>query len=57
MCQLLGLSAAEPTSFSFSFRGFAQRGGCSDKHCDGRFELNENGDICIDYCNSDHVID
>jgi len=35
MCQLLGMNAAEPTSFSFSFRGFAKRGGCSDKHCDG----------------------
>lgn len=39
MCQLLGLSAAEPTRFNFSFRGFAKRGGCSDKHCDGEDDL------------------
>jgi len=29
------MNAALPTSFSFSFTGFAKRGGCSDKHCDG----------------------
>jgi len=34
-CQLLGMNAAHPTSFSFSFRGFARRGGITDVHSDG----------------------
>lgn len=32
MCQLLGMNCATPTDFNFSFRGFAQRGGVTDKH-------------------------
>jgi predicted glutamine amidotransferase len=32
MCQLLGMNCATPTDFSFSFRGFAKRGGETDKH-------------------------
>ena len=32
MCQLLGMNCATPTDFNFSFRGFARRGGETDKH-------------------------
>ena len=32
MCQLLGMNCASPTDFNFSFRGFARRGGDTDKH-------------------------
>jgi len=32
MCQLLGMNCATPTDFNFSFRGFAKRGGETDKH-------------------------
>ena len=32
MCQLLGMNCATPTDFNFSFRGFARRGGDTDKH-------------------------
>ena len=35
MCQLLGMNCATPTDFSFSFRGFARRGGATDKHQHG----------------------
>jgi len=35
MCQLLGMNCATPTDFSFSFLGFAQRGGGTDVHADG----------------------
>lgn len=35
MCQLLGMNCARPTDFVFSFTGFAQRGGITDKHSDG----------------------
>mmetsp|Transcript_12962 Transcript_12962/g.26486 ORF Transcript_12962/g.26486 Transcript_12962/m.26486 type:complete len:418 (+) Transcript_12962:31-1284(+) len=35
MCQLLGMNAARPTDFSFSFKGFKCRGGATDKHADG----------------------
>ncbi len=34
-CQLLGMNCATPTDFSFSFKGFALRGGCTDVHCHG----------------------
>ena len=34
-CQLLGMNCAKPTDFSFSFRGFSLRGGCTDIHCHG----------------------
>jgi glutamine amidotransferase len=32
MCQLLGMNCAVPTDFTFSFQGFAKRGGETDKH-------------------------
>lgn len=34
-CQLLGMNCATPTDFSFSFKGFSLRGGCTDIHCHG----------------------
>ena len=49
MCQLLGMNCNVPTDVTFSFRGFAQRGGATDHHADGWgiafFEGNDaNGD-------------
>ncbi|CAM9679575.1 unnamed protein product [Chrysoparadoxa australica] len=35
MCQLLGMSCNVPTDFAFSFRGFRERGGKTDKHIHG----------------------
>lgn len=35
MCQLLGMNCAAPTDFTFSFRGFSQRGGVTDVHSHG----------------------
>lgn len=35
MCQLLGMNCNTPTDVTFSFRGFAQRGGHTDDHDDG----------------------
>jgi predicted glutamine amidotransferase len=35
MCQLLGMNANTPTDVTFSFSGFAQRGGATDHHSDG----------------------
>ena len=35
MCQLLGMNCNIPTDVTFSFRGFAQRGGHTDHHSDG----------------------
>ena len=35
MCQLLGMNCNVPTDVTFSFRGFAQRGGHTDHHSDG----------------------
>ena len=35
MCQLLGMNCNAPTDVTFSFRGFAQRGGNTDHHVDG----------------------
>uniref|UniRef100_A0A7S3L842 Glutamine amidotransferase type-2 domain-containing protein n=1 Tax=Amphora coffeiformis TaxID=265554 RepID=A0A7S3L842_9STRA len=35
MCQLLAINADTPTSISFTFRKFCQRGGCGDVHKDG----------------------
>jgi predicted glutamine amidotransferase len=35
MCQLLGMNCNTPTDVTFSFRGFAQRGGRTDHHADG----------------------
>ena len=35
MCQLLGMNCNAPTDVTFSFRGFAQRGGHTDQHTDG----------------------
>jgi len=35
MCQLLGMNCNVPTDVTFSFTGFAQRGGKTDHHTDG----------------------
>ena len=35
MCQLLGMNCNTPTDVTFSFSGFAQRGGRTDQHADG----------------------
>ena len=35
MCQLLGMNCNTPTDITFSFAGFAQRGGRTDQHADG----------------------
>lgn len=35
MCQLLGMNCATPTDITFSFSGFAARGGRTDHHADG----------------------
>ena len=35
MCQLLGMNCNTPTDVTFSFTGFAQRGGRTDHHKDG----------------------
>lgn len=35
MCQLLGMNCNTPTDVTFSFRGFAHRGGRTDHHADG----------------------
>lgn len=35
MCQLLGMNCATPTDITFSFAGFAARGGETDHHADG----------------------
>ncbi len=35
MCQLLGMNCATPTDITFSFTGFAARGGLTDSHNDG----------------------
>ncbi len=35
MCQLLGMNCHLPTDISFSFSGFAKRGGQTDHHTDG----------------------
>jgi predicted glutamine amidotransferase len=35
MCQLLGMNCNTPTDITFSFSGFAQRGGNTDHHADG----------------------
>jgi predicted glutamine amidotransferase len=35
MCQLLGMNCNTPTDITFSFSGFAQRGGITDHHGDG----------------------
>mmetsp|Transcript_31237 Transcript_31237/g.75178 ORF Transcript_31237/g.75178 Transcript_31237/m.75178 type:complete len:355 (-) Transcript_31237:697-1761(-) len=32
MCQLMGMNCNTPTDFTFSFKGFARRGGETDKH-------------------------
>jgi glutamine amidotransferase len=35
MCQILGMNCAEETDFSFSLKGFCQRGGNTDIHSHG----------------------
>jgi len=48
MCQLLGMNCNHPTDVTFSFTGFAQRGGRTDEHRDGWgvafFESSPDGD-------------
>jgi predicted glutamine amidotransferase len=48
MCQLLGMNCRLPTDATFSFTGFAQRGGRTDEHKDGWgiafFESSADGD-------------
>ena len=48
MCQLLGMNCNAPTDVTFSFRGFAHRGGHTDQHTDGWgiafFEGNDSGE-------------
>ena len=36
MCQLLRMNCNTPTNVTFSFSGFAQRGGNTGEHTDGR---------------------
>src|SRR3978361_236076 len=35
VCELLGVSSSAPVAISFSFEGFAQRGGRTGPHADG----------------------
>ncbi len=48
MCQLLGMNCNTPTDVTFSFRGFAQRGGNTDHHSDGWGIAFFEGDACED---------
>ncbi len=48
MCQLLGMNCNTPTDVTFSFRGFAQRGGNTDHHADGWGIAFFEGDACED---------
>lgn len=41
MCQLMGMNCAALTDFTFSFRGFARRGGDTDVHSHGWGKKNE----------------
>ena len=51
MCQLLGMNCNTPTDVTFSFAGFAQRGGRTDLHADGWGDLafasndDDDGDV------------
>lgn len=52
MCQLLGMNCNAPTDVTFSFRGFAQRGGHTDTHADGwgiAFFEGDNSDDSADH--------
>jgi len=48
MCQLLGMNCNAPTDVTFSFRGFAQRGGHTDHHSDGWGIAFFEGDSTVD---------
>ncbi len=48
MCQLLGMNCNAPTDVTFSFRGFAQRGGHTDHHSDGWGIAFFEGDSAVD---------
>ncbi len=48
MCQLLGMNCNAPTDVTFSFRGFAQRGGHTDDHSDGWGIAFFEGDSAVD---------
>ncbi len=49
MCQLLGMSAKQPTDIGFSFAGFKERGGNTDHHSDGfGVAFFEIGEACQD---------
>ena len=48
MCQLLGMNCNAPTDVTFSFRGFAQRGGRTDHHADGWGIAFFEGDSAVD---------
>ena len=48
MCQLLGMNCNAPTDVTFSFRGFAQRGGRTDDHADGWGIAFFEGDRAVD---------
>ena len=51
MCQLLGMNCNAPTDVTFSFRGFAQRGGRTDHHADGWGIAFFEGDSALDKAN------
>ncbi|RYX96806.1 MAG: class II glutamine amidotransferase [Comamonadaceae bacterium] len=61
MCQLLGMNCNAPTDVTFSFRGFAQRGGNTDHHADGWGIAFFEGIEASDDCSSDkglrHFVD
>ena len=61
MCQLLGMNCNTPTDVTFSFRGFARRGGNTDLHADGWgiafFEGNEADEADDDGKGLRHFVD
>ncbi|MEP6587570.1 MAG: class II glutamine amidotransferase [Polaromonas sp.] len=61
MCQLLGMNCNAPTDVTFSFRGFAQRGGHTDHHADGWGIAFFEGDSQVDGAGHDkglrHFVD
>lgn len=61
MCQLLGMNCNTPTDVTFSFRGFAQRGGATDHHADSWGIAFFEGDSSVDGADHDkglrHFVD
>lgn len=61
MCQLLGMNCNAPTDVTFSFRGFAQRGGHTGDHADGWGIAFFEGDSSLDGAGHDkglrHFVD